>query len=46
MMVHGVDEDAVIETGSVEAIQQFPLVVDEILVISQCPFFRNRAEEK
>ena len=46
MMVHGVDEDAVIETGSVEPIQQSPLVVNEILVISWFLLFRRWAEEK
>ena len=39
MMVHGVDEDAVVETGSVEAIQQSPLVVKEILVVLESLFF-------
>jgi hypothetical protein len=33
MMLHRVDENAVIKTGLLEAIQQLPLVVNDIPVV-------------
>lgn len=46
MMSHRVDENAVIQTSLIEAIQKSPLVVKEILVVLEYFLFRNRPEEK